>query len=333
MSSAKVVLWHPMYHPAGHTLLAEAGADVVVVDSNDVGELKQALHGARVLWVRTPERVTADVLDAGKDLVAVSSSAFGTDNIDIPAATARGILVLNHRGFGRVPVSEHAVMLILASMKQLVWGDKRVRDGSAWALRSNLSLGELEGSTVGIIGIGFLGSEIARKLKYGFRCHVLGYDPYADPRLTSLADVEMVPDLYNLLRQSRVLILAPALTDETRNMIGTTELATLPKDAIVINVGRGQVLNLDALAGALDSGHVQAAGLDVFYPEPLPSGHPLLSNPKVTFTPHIGGITTEATFRLARSAAEQISACLKGRMPRFAVNPDAWTRPDSMRPV
>jgi phosphoglycerate dehydrogenase-like enzyme len=115
-------------------------------------------------------------LDAGKDLVAVSSSAFGTDNIDIPAATARGILVLNHRGFGRVPVSEHAVMLILASMKQLVWGDKRVRDGSAWALRSNLSLGELEGSTVGIIGIGFLGSETARKLKYGFRCHVLGYD-------------------------------------------------------------------------------------------------------------------------------------------------------------
>ena len=126
-------------------------------------------------------------------------------------------------------------MLVLASMKQLVWADKGVRDGTAWAVRSNLSLGELEGSTVGIIGIGFLGSEIARKLKYGFRCHVLGYDPYADKRLTSLADVEMVPDLYDLLRQSRVLILAPALTDETRNMIGKTELATLPKDAIVVN--------------------------------------------------------------------------------------------------
>ena len=83
MSNTKVVLWHPMYHPVGHTLLAEAGADVVVVDSNDVGEVKQALHGARVLWVRTPERVTADILDAGKDLVAVSTSAFGTDNIDI----------------------------------------------------------------------------------------------------------------------------------------------------------------------------------------------------------------------------------------------------------
>ena len=130
-----------------------------------------------------------------------------------------------------------------------------------------------------------------------------------------------------------MLILAPALTDETRNMIGATELATLPKGAIVINVGRGQVLDLDALAGSLESGHVQAAGLDVFYPEPLPTGHPLLSDPTVTFTPHIGGITTEATFQLARSAAEQIGACLKGDMPRFAVNPEAWSGPNSRRPV
>jgi phosphoglycerate dehydrogenase-like enzyme len=332
MSNAKVVLWHPMYHPVGHQLLAEAGVDVIVVDSNDVGEVTQALDGARVLWVRTPERVSADVLDSGTHLVAVSSSAFGTDNIDIAAATARGILVINHRGFGRTPVSEHAIMLILASMKRLVWGDGAVRNGSAWAERSKLSLGELEGSTVGVVGIGFLGSEIARKLKYGFRCHVLGYDPYADPRLTSLAGVEMVPNLYDLLRQSRVLILAPALTDETRNMISNEELATLPKDAIVINVGRGQVLDLDALANALDRGHLRAAGLDVFYPEPPPAGHPLLSNLNVTFTPHVGGITTEATMQLARSAAGQISACLKGKMPRFAVNPKAWNGPTSRRP-
>jgi phosphoglycerate dehydrogenase-like enzyme len=142
----------------------------------------------------------------------------------------------------------------------------------------------------------------------------------------------MVPDLYDLLRQSRVLILAPALTDETRNMISNEELATLPKDAIVINVGRGQVLELDALANALDRGHLRAAGLDVFYPEPPPAGHPLLSNLNVTLTPHVGGITTEATMQLARSAAGQISACLKGKMPRFAVNPEAWKGPTSRRP-
>ena len=109
-----------MYHPDGHEMLAEGGADVIVIDSSNADEVKQALHGARALWVRTPERVTAGVLDAGKDLVVVSTSGFGTDNIDIPAATERGILVVNHQGFGRVPVSEHTIMMILATAKQLV---------------------------------------------------------------------------------------------------------------------------------------------------------------------------------------------------------------------
>ena len=111
MPKPRVVLWHPMYHPVGHELLAEAGADVVTIDSNDSGEVKQALHGARILWVRTPERVTADILEAGKDLVAVSSSAFGTDNIDIQAATARGISCLQPPWFwssARVGARGHA---------------------------------------------------------------------------------------------------------------------------------------------------------------------------------------------------------------------------------
>ena len=109
MSKGKVVLWRSMYDPAGHALLAEGGADVVVVDSSNADEIKQVLYGARALWVRTPERVSAEILEAGKDLVMVSTSGFGTDNIDIPAATKRGILVVNHQGFGRVPVSEHTI--------------------------------------------------------------------------------------------------------------------------------------------------------------------------------------------------------------------------------
>jgi phosphoglycerate dehydrogenase-like enzyme len=173
MSRTKIALWRPMYDPAGHKLLTDGGLDVVIVDSSDPGELKQVLHGARALWVRTPERVTADVLDAGRDLVVVSTSGFGTDNIEIQAATERGILMVNHRGFGRVPVSEHAILLILAAAKQLVWGDRTARDGSAWAMRSGLQCMELDGKTVGIVGIGYIGSEIARKLKYGFACWVM----------------------------------------------------------------------------------------------------------------------------------------------------------------
>jgi phosphoglycerate dehydrogenase-like enzyme len=134
-----------MYHPEGHQILAEAGLDVVIVDSTNVDEIKQALHGARALWVRTPERVTAEILDSSTELAVVSTSGFGTDNIDIPAATERGILVVNHQGVGRVPVSEHTIMMMLASAKQLVWGDRGVRDGSAWNSRSGLQISELEG--------------------------------------------------------------------------------------------------------------------------------------------------------------------------------------------
>ena len=147
MHQPKIVVWRPMYDPAGHKMLADAGADVVVIDSTDSGEVKQALHRAHALWVRTPERVTADVLDAGKNLIVVSTSGFGTDNIDIPAATERGILVVNHRGFGRVPVSEHAIMLMLAAMKQLVWGDKAARDGTAWRMRSGRNFTRTSSST------------------------------------------------------------------------------------------------------------------------------------------------------------------------------------------
>jgi phosphoglycerate dehydrogenase-like enzyme len=332
MRQAKVVVWRPMYDPAGHKMLSDGGADVVVIDSTDAGEVKQALHGAQALWVRTPERVTADILDAGKDLAVVSTSGFGTDNIDIPAATERGILVVHHRGFGRIPVSEHAIMLTLAAMKQLVWGDRAARDGTAWQMRSGRDFTELDGRTVGIVGIGFIGSEIARKLKYGFRCRVLGYDPYVDPRLARLADVEMMESLTGMLNLSQILVLVPELTTETRNLIGAAELAALPKGAIVINTGRGNVLDLDALGAALNSGHVRAAGLDVVFPEPLPGGHPLLANPKVTFSPHIAGSTVETNFQLAKSAVDQIFACLRGAMPTSPVNPAAWDRPQSRRP-
>ncbi|MEM7403868.1 MAG: NAD(P)-dependent oxidoreductase [Pseudomonadota bacterium] len=333
MQQNKVVLWRPMYHPVGEALLAEAGADVVVVDSSATDELKQVLHGAKALWVRTPERVTADILDAAPDLVVVSTSGFGTDNIDIAAATERGILVVNHCGFGRVPVAEHTIMMILACAKRLVWGDAATRDASAWASRSAMPFIELDGKTVGVVGVGYIGSEIARKLRYGFRCRVLGFDPYVDARLARLADIEMYANLHAMLTESEILVLVPELTDETRLMIGADELAALPSGAIVINTGRGHVLDLDALQTALRSGHLFGAGLDVVYPEPLPDDHPLLTNENVTFSPHIAGGTVETTDKLSRSAAEQILTVLAGDRPTFPVNPEVWDTGQSRQPA
>ena len=304
MAEGKVALWRPMYHPQGHQMLTEAGLDVVIVDSANADEIKQVLYGARALWVRTPERVTAEILKSGTELVVVSTSGFGTDNIDIPAATERGILVVNHQGFGRVPVSEHTIMMMLAAAKQLVWSDRGVRDGSAWSNRSGLQISELEGKTVGIIGLGYIGSEIARKLKYGFNCRVLAYDPHVNPRIARLVDAQLVKDLHTMLPECQFLVLVPELTPESRGMIGAKELAALPTGAIVVNTGRGQVLDFDALNDALENGKLFAAAIDAYFPEPLPAERPLLRNPKVTLSPHIAGTTVEASLQLARSAAD-----------------------------
>ncbi len=146
------------------------------------------------------------------------------------------------------------------------------------------------------------------------------------------AAVEMKPVLHDVLRESQILVLVPELTTETRNMIGANELATLPKDAIVINTGRGQVVDFLALSDALQNGHLFAAGIDAFYPEPLPSGHPLLTNPRVTFSPHIAGTTIEASLQFARSAADQILTALHGELPAFPVNEAAWEGSRARRP-
>ncbi|MEM7749204.1 MAG: NAD(P)-dependent oxidoreductase, partial [Pseudomonadota bacterium] len=143
---------------------------------------------------------------------------------------------------------------------------------------------------------------------------------------------EMCSDLKDMLAQCQVLVLVPELTDETRMMIGQEQLAALPKGAIVINTGRGNVLDLDALSQALDSGHLFGAGLDVVFPEPLAEDHPLLKNPNVTFSPHIAGGTVESSIVSSESAADQILSALNGEMPKFPVNAVAWEGSNSRRP-
>ncbi len=328
----KIVCWRPMYDPAGHDLLRANGADVEVIDTPNAQVVAAAIMDADALWVRTPERVDAELMDAGENLVVISTSGFGTDNIDIPAATDRGILVVNHQGFGRTPVAEHSIMLMLAALKQLIWSDQATRDASAWTKRSGMQIFELEGKTVGLVGLGYIGAELAKKLRLGFNCRVVAYDPYVNPRLAYAAGVEIFGDLRGMLSECDLLCLAAELTDETRMIIGADELAALPKGAVVINAARGALLDLDALADALDSGHVAAAGLDVVSPEPLPSGHRLLTHPNTVMTPHTAGVTTEATNRLAHSACDQITAVLAGRLPQFPVNREVWDAANSRRP-
>ena len=331
MSEAHVVLWRSMYDSSGADQFRKAGCRVTVVDSAAEDAVIEALGDARALWVRYPQQVTARVLDAGTSLEIVSSSGFGTDNIDIDAATERGILVVNQRGFGRIPVSEHNVMLMLALAHRLRWADEGARDGSAWDKRADYPTFDLEGKTVGILGLGHVGSETARKLTAAFKCTVLAYDPYVDPRIPFLCGATMVSELSSLLPKVRFLCLCPELTPETKNIIGPDELAMLPKDAFVVNASRGGALDLEALLAALDAGRIAGAALDVYQPEPLPQGHRLLKHPNVILTPHTAGLTVETNAHLAKSAIDQILIALRGDMPRFPKNPAAWEGPRSRR--
>ena len=326
-----VVLWRNMYDTTGADQLRKAGCRVTIIEAADDDKLTAALADARGLWVRYPQKVTAQVLDAAPNLQIVSTSGFGTDNVDIEAATERGIMVVNQRGFGRIPVSEHTVMLMLALARRLTWGDGATRDGTGWDKRTDYPIFELSGKTVGIVGLGYIGSELARKLRVGFGCNVIGYDPYVDPRIPQLLHITRANSLDELLPQVRFLCLCLELTASSKNIIGANELAKLPKDAYVVNTSRGGVLDLEALASVLEAGAIAGAALDVFQPEPLPPTHRLFKMPNVIVTPHTAGLTVETNERSTRSAVEQMLAAMAGNMPAFPKNPQAWDAPASRR--
>lgn len=332
MAKPKVVVWMPMYDQRGHKWFEQAGAELVVVESTDAQAVMKELPDAKAIWVRTPERITADMMDAAPDLMVISTSGFGTDNVDIPAATERGILVVNNLGFGRKPVSEHTIMLMLAVMKRLTWGDRSTRDGTGWEARTNTGFLELEGASVGILGLGYVGSELTRKLTNGFRCRVLGYDPYVDKRIPFTVGAEMVDDLDEMLKRVSVLCICAELTGETREIISERELALLPRGSVVINTARGAILDIEALSEALDSGHIFGAGIDTTFPEPLPGSHPLLKNENVIFSPHIAGLTTTTATAQTRFAVDQVMCVVGGGEPTFPLNPQAWEGELSRRP-
>lgn len=322
----KVVLWRRMYDPSGHEQLQAAGAQVDVVDTSDRSELLSRLSDAQALWIKSPERADAEVFAAGSALRLVVTSGFGIDNIDLHAANTHGVVVANNPGFGRVPVAEHLIMLTLAVARRLTQSNQAVREGRSWAFRSGLDAIELNGRTVGIIGFGSIGAETAHRLHAAFGCRIIAFDPH---KTIDAPYATQVPVLDDLLRESDILLLCATLDAGNRHLIGARELALMPQGSIVINAARGGLLDLDALTEAVRSGHLRGAGLDVTDPEPLPVDHALLDLPNVILTPHVAIATRDTARAMTVSAVEQIIDGIRGRLPRHALNPEAW-RPERL---
>lgn len=318
------------YFPEATFSLAESkwpsepfqNGDEVLEYSGDPEQVAELASDADLL-VLDVAPVTQAVLRRARRLKAIGVCRGGPVNVNVEAATERGIPVLNSPGRNAAATAEFTVGLILAGMRRICLGDARMKEG-IWdgGLYVFQECGEeLEGKTAGIVGMGNVGRRVARLLG-GFGMRVLACDPWVPPSAFSEAGAERV-DFQTLLRQSQILTLHARLTPETRGLIGKEELARLPRGAFVVNAARGGLLDYVALFESLERGHLSGAALDVYDPEPFPVNHPLLTHPRVVATPHIAGATRESALRGAKMVAEDLFRLMKGERPRHVVNPTA----------
>ncbi|MEB3774029.1 MAG: NAD(P)-binding domain-containing protein [Desulfurococcales archaeon] len=273
------------------------------------------------------DRIDCSLIEeASPRLRIVSQYAVGYDNIDIECATRHGVYVTNTPGVLTDATADLTWALILAVTRRIVEADKEVRSG-AWYAKGvgwhpTYMLGiEVTGKTLGIIGMGRIGREVARRAR-GFKMRILYYDKSRLPEdLEKELNAKYTP-LEELLKESDIVTIHVPLTRETRGMIGERELKLMKNTAVLINTARGPIVDTDALVKALREGWIAGAGIDVFDQEPIPPDHPLIKLPNTVLTPHIGSATIETRTRMADLVAENLIAFAESRIPPTLVNRD-----------
>jgi D-3-phosphoglycerate dehydrogenase / 2-oxoglutarate reductase len=310
---ARILVAEPLA-PEGLQLL-QAIHDVDVRTEMSRSEFLEALPDYEALIVRSQVQVDAEAIAAGSRLVVIGRAGVGVDNVDLDAATRAGITVINAPTANTIAAAEHTLALLYAVARRVAAADASVRRGE-WK-RSEFTGVELRGKTLGIVGLGKIGMAIAERAR-AMEMQILAHDPYVSTEVAANHGATLV-EFAALLRASDVVSVHVPLTRSTKNLIGARELRAMPKGAILLNVARGGVVDEQALAEALRSGHIGGAGVDVFADEP-PRDSPLLDAPNTVLTPHLGASTAEAQVRVAVEAAQQVLDVLEGRPARYAVN-------------
>jgi D-3-phosphoglycerate dehydrogenase len=301
--------------------------EVRTVDGTDRQALLAAVVDADALLVRSATQVDAEVFAAAKKLTVVGRAGVGLDNVDVPAATAAGVMVVNAPTSNIVSAAEHAVALLLATARHIPVADASLRAGR-WE-RSKLSGVEIQGKTVGVIGLGKIGQLFAQRIA-AFDTHVIAYDPYLPQSRASQLGIELV-SLDELLARADMMTIHLPKTPETQGLIGKEALAKTKPGAIIVNAARGGLVDEDALAEAVRSGHVAGAGIDVYVTEPTTSS-PLFELPQVTVTPHLGASTAEAQDRAGTDVAHSVLRGLRGDFVPDAVNVSGGAVGEEVRP-
>ncbi|HUJ31763.1 MAG TPA: phosphoglycerate dehydrogenase [Candidatus Acidoferrum sp.] len=296
----------------GFALLRETGWEIL---SPAPAVLPSELANADGLIVRSATKVTAQLLEAAQRLRVVGRAGVGVDNIDVEAATRRGVLVMNTPGGNSVSVAEHTLALMLALARSVPQSNASIHAGR-WE-KSSASGTELRGKTLGLVGFGRVGTEVARRAR-ALEMLVLAHDPYVTPAVARELEVELVP-LDELLRRCDVISLHTSLSPATEKMIDAAALAKMKRGARLINCARGELIDETALAEALRSGQLAGAAVDTFAVEP-PKNSPLIGLPNLIATPHIAGSTAEAQEEVGTAVAQQVRDYLADGFIRNAVN-------------
>ena len=313
---ARILVADPLAED-GLTRLRREG-EVVVAAKLSETELVQRIGDFDALVVRSETKVTAPVLEAGKRLRVVGRAGVGVDNIDVAAATRHGILVVNAPRGNIVAAAEHTVALLFAVARSVPQADSSVRHGE-WS-RSKFTGVEIRGKTLGVIGLGNVGLEVAKRA-HGLEMEVIAYDPVVSVERAELFNVQLVA-LDELLKRSDFVTVHVPLVEANRGLIGARELGLMKPTARLINTARGGIIDEAALYQALKANRPAAAAVDVFEQEP-PGENPLFTLANFIATPHIAASTVEAQASVAFDVAEEVAAVLAGELPRYAVNAPA----------
>ena len=310
---ARILISDPIATEGVELLKAHAEVDVKLGLMHQ--QLTEIMGEYEALVVRSETKVTQEIIKAGTKLQVIARAGIGVDNIDLDAATNRGIAVVNAPTGNTVAAAEHTLALILALARNVPQAHQSLTQGQ-WKRSSFIGI-EIRNKTLGIIGLGRVGSEVAKRAQ-GFAMHLIVYDPFVSPDYARILGVELAP-LEKLLSESDFVTIHTALTESTHGLIGEGELAMMKPGSRIINVARGELVDEDALLKALNEGRLAGAALDVFSQEP-PGESALVKHPKVVVTPHLGASTQEAQREVAIEAAEQVMAVLRGEPARNTVN-------------
>lgn len=304
-------------------LRGEPGLEVIVSTKLDTAGLRDALQEADGIVIRSGTQLTPEVLRDQRRLKVIVRAGVGVDNIDVPTATRQGIVVMNTPGGNTVSTAEHTLALMLALSRNVAKANDSLKAGK-WD-RNKFTGNQLGGKTLGIIGLGRVGVAVAKRAQ-GFDMKVVGYDPFLSADRAADLGIESVSRVDDLWSRCDYITLHTPLSAETRNIINAAAIAKMRPGVRIINCARGGLIDEPALAEALSAGKVAGAAIDVFEPEPPPKDHPLVNQPNVLVTPHLGASTEEAQVSVAIEAARLLADFFQRGQVRFAVNMPALDR-------